>query len=221
MCVKLPPRLIHFPLSDIWSTHFQWSWKLQERGHPRRTDPFKNECAPRHLLLAFPYDPALIFVFLWHYPSQPANLQIAHSRVHAAVAQSRGCVSLGAKPARSGHRHPFSSLENPRHTLWEPAGTQGWKVKTLLFIKPGQKGDESPDGAKFLSFTSRPYGGNANNKPAAPAPASECGLRTEGREQKRGGMRQKTSDSIVARGDECGGRRLVISSCFAAAAGWF
>ena len=155
MCVKLQPRLIHFPLLDIWSTHFQWSWKLQVRGRSRRIHPFKNECAPCHLMLAFPNDPVLIFVFLWHYHSQTANLQVAHSRVHAAVTQSRGCGSLGEKPLRSGHQHPFGSLENPGHTLCVPAGTQGWKVKILLFIKPGQKGDESPDGAKFLSFMSR------------------------------------------------------------------
>lgn len=155
MFVKLQPQPINFPLLDTWSTHFQWSWRLQKRVCPRRIHPFKNECAPRHFMLAFPNNPAPIFIFLWHYLSQKADVQIAHARVHAAATQSRGCASLGAKPARSGHRHPFGSLENPAHTLWVPAGTQGWKAKTFLFIKPDQKDDERPDGAKFLSFVSR------------------------------------------------------------------
>lgn len=171
-------------------------------------------------MLALPNDSALIFVFLWHYHSETANFQIVHSRVHPAVTESRGCWSLGAKPGRSGHRHPFGSLENPRHTLWVPAGTQGWKVKPLLFIKPGQKGDERPDRAKFLSFTPRSWEGTAHNKPAASAPATDSGLRTKRREQKQGGMSQKTSDSIMAKGDEWRGRRLLISSHSAAASSW-
>lgn len=48
MCVKLQPQPIHFPPLDIWSTHFQWSWKLEERWCPGRIHPFKNECAPRY-----------------------------------------------------------------------------------------------------------------------------------------------------------------------------
>lgn len=121
VCAKLEP---HFPLLDTWFTHFQWSRKLQERGCRRRIHTFKNAWAPCHLMLSFPNDPALVFVFLWHYHSQRVNFQIAYSRVHAAVTQSRRCGSLSAKPARWRHQHPFGSLDRP----WTHSVGAGWHI---------------------------------------------------------------------------------------------
>lgn len=172
MRVKLQPQPIHFPPLDIWSTYFQWSWKLEERWCPGRIHPFKNECAPHYTC------------FSWWSSS---NFSFSLSLPLAGIKQIQEVTPQWHRAEDVCHLvqnqwHPFISLEYPRHTFrcqlvhrderWNPSflSSQGRKVmKTLM---------EQSYWASCLG----PKGGNVLNKAAAFVPTSESGLGTEGRE---------------------------------------